>query len=142
MLLSSLMLPLATTELGVDSWVTDLMTPEFKELGWRALYETTAEPAVREFQFVGEAGSALFWHGAFTGMVSSFAKRKKVGVVRWRALRAGMLPHTASVPNVNPWPRLAILARWCPPELSASRLSAALPEPAVDLAPRRSGAAG
>ena len=53
------------------------LTPDFKELGWRALYETTEEPAVREFQFVGKAGSALFWHGAFTGIVSSFAKRKK-----------------------------------------------------------------
>ncbi len=31
-----IMIPLATTELGTDSWITDLMTPEMAELGLQA----------------------------------------------------------------------------------------------------------
>lgn len=31
-----IMIPLATTELGIDSWITDLMAPEMNVLGWNA----------------------------------------------------------------------------------------------------------
>jgi hypothetical protein len=31
-----IMIPLATTELGTDSWITDLMTPAMSELGMQA----------------------------------------------------------------------------------------------------------
>ena len=34
--LALIMFPLATTELGTDSWITDLMTPEMKEFGLHA----------------------------------------------------------------------------------------------------------
>ena len=39
LILMLIMIPLATTELGVDSWVTDLMTPEMKgNAGWVLVY--------------------------------------------------------------------------------------------------------
>lgn len=68
-----------------------MQTEAYAELGWRALYEDTAEPEAPEYQFVGEAGSVLFWHG--------------------------MVPHCASL-NAHSCPRLAMIARWQDPDLN------------------------
>lgn len=48
-----IMMPLATTELGVDSWITDLMTPEFSALGispgWVLVYTSFIMMVLRFF---------------------------------------------------------------------------------------------
>ena len=48
-----IMVPLATTELGVDSWVSDLMTPEMKKLGlaggWVLVYTSLIMMVLRFF---------------------------------------------------------------------------------------------
>ena len=43
-----IMMPLATTELGVDSWITDLMTPEFgNNAGWVLVYTSAIMMVLR-----------------------------------------------------------------------------------------------
>jgi MFS family permease len=53
LLMLIIMMPLATTELGVDSWITDLMTPEFRGLGfnpgWVLVYTSAIMMALRFF---------------------------------------------------------------------------------------------
>ncbi len=48
-----IMMPLATTELGVDSWITDLMRPEFRDLGinpgWILVYTSAIMMVLRFF---------------------------------------------------------------------------------------------
>lgn len=48
-----IMMPLATTELGTDSWITDLMTPEFSNLGispgWVLVYTSFIMMVLRFF---------------------------------------------------------------------------------------------
>lgn len=48
-----IMIPLATTELGTDSWITDLMTPEMKALGlqagWILVYTSAIMAILRLF---------------------------------------------------------------------------------------------
>lgn len=52
-LLLLIMIPLATTELGTDSWITDLMTPEMELLGlqggWILIYTSIIMAALRLF---------------------------------------------------------------------------------------------
>ncbi len=53
LLMLIIMMPLATTELGVDSWITDLMTPEFRDLGisagWILVYTSFIMMMLRFF---------------------------------------------------------------------------------------------
>jgi MFS family permease len=53
LLMLVIMMPLATTELGVDSWITDLMTPEFRGLGisagWILVYTSAIMMILRFF---------------------------------------------------------------------------------------------
>ncbi len=46
-----LMIPVATTELGTDSWITDLMTPEMRKIGlqagWILVYTSTIMAVLR-----------------------------------------------------------------------------------------------
>ena len=53
LLMLIIMMPLATTELGVDSWITDLMTPEFSGLGinpgWVLVYTSAIMMVLRFF---------------------------------------------------------------------------------------------
>jgi MFS family permease len=53
LLMLIIMMPLATTELGVDSWITDLMTPEFAGLGvsagWILVYTSLIMMTLRFF---------------------------------------------------------------------------------------------
>ena len=53
LLMLVIMMPLATTELGVDSWITDLMTPEFRGLGisagWILVYTSFIMMVLRFF---------------------------------------------------------------------------------------------
>ncbi len=64
-------------------------TNAHKERGYRCLYEDTPEPQAPELQFVGGAGSVMFWHG--------------------------FIPHCASL-NAQDRPRLAMIARWQDPD--------------------------
>jgi len=64
------------------------LTGAHKERGYRCLYEDTPEPQAPELQFVGDAGSVMFWHG--------------------------FIPHCASL-NAQDRPRLAMIARWSDP---------------------------
>lgn len=52
-LLILLMIPLATTELGTDSWISDLMAPEMKQIGlqagWILVYTSTIMAVLRLF---------------------------------------------------------------------------------------------
>ena len=71
-LLLLLMIPLATTELGTDSWITDLMTPEMKKVGlqggWVLVYTSIimailrfyAGPIVKRFSPLGLLAISAF----------------------------------------------------------------------------------
>jgi len=71
-LLLLLMIPLATTELGTDSWITDLMTPEMKKVGlqggWVLVYTSIimailrfyAGPIVNRFSPLGLLAISAF----------------------------------------------------------------------------------
>jgi len=67
-----LMIPLATTELGTDSWISDLMTPEMKKIGlqggWVLVYTSVimavlrfyAGPIVKRFSPLGLLALSAF----------------------------------------------------------------------------------
>lgn len=71
-LLLLLMVPLATTELGTDSWITDLMTPEMAKVGlqggWVLVYTSVimavlrfyAGPIVHKFSPLGLLAASAF----------------------------------------------------------------------------------
>lgn len=81
------MIPLATTELGIDSWITDLMAPEMKHIGlnagWVLVYTAALMTILR--CFAGPvtkllAPLPLLALGAGLAIVGLFALSKAVGV--------------------------------------------------------------
>lgn len=116
-----LMIPLATTELGTDSWITDLMTPEMAELGlqggWVLVYTSfimmllrfSAGPIVQRISPLGllaassviaalglvalsaSTGVAILGAATLYGVGKSFFWPTMLGVVAERFPRGGAL---------------------------------------------------